>query len=414
MQISDPVRLLLRLGCFVPFLVVTPLANWVSEREQLQSIFMSDYDRMAGALLRKQAVWIGDAADERPLKVSYLGRAPRKEVLVLGSSRAMEISPAWFEPRDGFNAAVRLGGLDDYVALFQLCLETGKLPQFMILELNPALTSRLVERRDWRILAPYFDRALARYQMRKPYRRVLSGLLAFQQLRFNMRALVGVPWAVSTRGKTDKCEVLPDGQEFFGAVQDQTPGELRDRVTRNLSNADSELNDARAQSRPEEGDLELLRRFLDDILSRRIRLVVFLAPVHPIAYGYYAKVGGFDEHWIRKELADRGVSVIGSYSPTIAGAVDSDFFDDVHPRPEICKRLFAKANIINESGGATSYRQTAMDGKSLQRPLLRSQTGQMLEHAGYSSFTQTPHYRQTRPRELLWRVQTAPPSPVTR
>src|SRR6266481_1308979 len=46
------------------------------------------------------------------------------------------------------------------------------------------------------------------------------------------------------------------------------------------------------------------------------------------------------------EMASRGITVVGSYSPAIARATKGDFFDDVHPRPAIVRRLFREAGVI--------------------------------------------------------------------
>ena len=95
-----------------------------------------------------------------------------KDVLILGSSRALQISSEWFQPLSMFNAAVFNGDLDDMIAVFQLCLEAGKTPRVAVLELNPALTNES-KADEHRVLAPYFRRALERYGFHPPRR--LSG-----------------------------------------------------------------------------------------------------------------------------------------------------------------------------------------------------------------------------------------------
>jgi hypothetical protein len=45
-------------------------------------------------------------------------------------------------------------------------------------------------------------------------------------------------------------------------------------------------------------------------------------------------------------MGRRGIQVVGSYSPAIARATRADFFDDVHCRPSLLRRLLAEAGII--------------------------------------------------------------------
>jgi hypothetical protein len=68
--------------------------------------------------------------------------------------------------------------------------------------------------------------------------------------------------------------------------------------------------------------------------------------VHPAAYDFYAKLGGYDETWIRREMASRSITVVGSYSPAVAKAAKADFFDDIHPRAAVVHRLFREAGVI--------------------------------------------------------------------
>ena len=93
--------------------------------------------------------------------------------------------------------------------------------------------------------------------------------------------------------------------------------------------------------------MKILRAFLDDLQSRGIRVVVLLAPVHPAAYGFYASQGGYDEAWIRREMAARDIKVAGSYSPSAAGATRADFFDGVDTRLPILHRLLSEAGVFS-------------------------------------------------------------------
>lgn len=347
MNVSDPIRLLLRVARFLPLLILLPLGNWIASRPIVQPRFMRDFDRMAQTMLKGTP--IRSEADERPLKIAYLTHAlTRAQVLVLGSSRAMEISSAWFPHQTMFNAAVPAGGIDDAVSMFELCVETGKAPDLVLLELSPMLIPVDIGYKDWRSMAQYFDRALARYHISKPASRLISELLSTAQFHRNFRALVGVPWG--TFMEDDQSATLPDGFHRYSRIQEnESSSELDKEVALTLSKHPQEyLDSGRAHSVPHEFDITLFRRFLDDLHGRRVRLVVLLPPVHPLAYEYYGKQGGYDEHWIREEMASRAIPVVGSFSPAITRATSSDFYDEVHPRPGLVRRLLADAHVIEE------------------------------------------------------------------
>lgn len=289
-------------------------------------------------------------ADERPLKVAWMKRfSSKRDVLVLGSSRAMEISSTWFRPRSFFKAAVRFGGIDDSVAMFELCVEKGITPDLIILEVSPGLVSYEISAKDWRPLAPYFERALNRYQLREPYQRTFKDLASYPQVRNSRRALFGVSWGLPSRMDDEKYQMLPDGQMLYPRSDlTLTAHQINKRVSSMIEAQSPASFAARTKSRPDGFELDLFHRFLDDLRSRNIGVVVFLAPIHPIAYEYFHKRGGFDDQWIKSDMASRGIRVIGSYSPYAAGAKEADFFDDVHPRLEINKRLFEAAGVIED------------------------------------------------------------------
>lgn len=305
----DAIRLLLRLMLFVPIAAVPVALNWRAIPPRLQP------DARADTGLRR-------------VKAMLIANLPaRKEVLVVGGSRALQISPEWFEPRSAFNAAVNGGGIDDAVAMFQLLLETGKTPDLVLLEVNPMLVHESAIG-DWHAIAPSFDRALERYRLSPPLRWYYRDLASLGQYRPDLLSLIHESLVRYVPGHVDN------------------PVPIDADISRDVKLLDGDNLLWRTKSQPGEFELNLFHRFLDDLQSRHIRVVVFLAPVHPIAYDYYVKRGGYQESWIRREMISRGITVAGSYSPSHARATRTDFFDEVHPRPGIVQRLLREAGII--------------------------------------------------------------------
>jgi len=344
MRGSDAPRLLFRLACFLPLVAAPALTNWICTQAPVERWLGRGLDGSAVTLIAGKTIWIN--ADLRPLKAAWIARMPvGKDILILGGSRALQISSEWFQPRSMFNAAVFGGDMRDMISIFQLCLETGKTPRVVVLELNPALTHE-GDPGDVRALEPYFRHALARYRFSPPLR-LLADLFSVPQFRVNLRRLQAPAWGFSIEPVPGANRMLPDGTAAY--VSDQpnaTPDEVEAAVVSIIRHFDREQVPWRTRSQPDEFDLQLFRRFLDDLQSRGIRVVVWLAPVHPAAYDFYARLGGYDETWIRREMASRGITVVGSDSPAMARATKADFFDDVHPRAAIVHRLFIEAGVI--------------------------------------------------------------------
>jgi hypothetical protein len=342
---SDSTRVLLRLACFLPLLAAPFLANWSCTAPPVERWLGRDLDGFADMLIAGKTIWTQD--DLRSLKAAYIARMPSgKDVLILGGSRALPISSEWFGPLSVFNAAVFRGDMDDMISIFQLCVEVAKMPRVVVLELNPALTNES-KAAEQRALEPYFRHALARYRFRPPLR-LWGELFSALQFRLNLRRLQSPAWGISKEPVPGQTRLLPDGVPDYGPAQlNASPDLVEADVLFTISHFDRAYIPWRTKSEPDEYDLRLFRRFVDDLQSRGIRVIVWLAPIHPAAYDFYAKLGGYDETWIRREMALRNITVVGSYSPAIARATKADFFDDVHPLAPIVHKLFREAGVIS-------------------------------------------------------------------
>lgn len=90
--------------------------------------------------------------------------------------------------------------------------------------------------------------------------------------------------------------------------------------------------------------LDQLRQLLVYLKSEKIHVDIFLAPYHPLVETYQS--GKRDwiltqeaEKSVRKIAKDLSISVMGSYSASIAGCDDSEFYDDIHPRESCLSRI---------------------------------------------------------------------------
>jgi hypothetical protein len=346
MRNSDAIRFLVRLTALLPLAGALMLIDWISLQPPIRRRFTGTLEAAADALVSGKTIWSrADTHDLKPLWIEHLSGPG--EVLVLGSSRLMQVPHEWFQPRGVLNAAMFSGDLADFVSIFQLCVATGKTPQLVLLDLNPTLAfegkSSVAP-----ALAPHYRRALLRYRIFPPT--LFSGLFLLQGLRWDPRTFLHPPaWGISEAMVPDAYRMRPDGSADWGLTESyQTPDEVESSVVASIHRLDPTYRHWRATSQPGWFDLKILRAFLDDLQSRRIRVVVMLVPVHPVAYDFYSSQGGYDESWIRREMAARGITVVGSYSPSVAKATRADFYDDVHVHASLLHRLLGEGGIIQE------------------------------------------------------------------
>jgi hypothetical protein len=362
MQRIDAARFILRLAFFLPLVFVPAIGNWIMDSPAFERWQMRFVNRAADELLHGRSVLLTPC--DRPLKLVLIERrAEPGAVIIFGGSRASQISSAWFEPNRALNLSVSEGGVDDAVSLFEMCVEADKVPSLVVLELDPAL---MHERHpeNWVAISDYFNKALARYGL-AARQRSREGLLSLDHIQSELRFLLGAQWR-AVRTDDSRYHLLPDGTLSFPlAERELLPSQVDAYVTSRLRNEDPNLLRWRT-SGAGEFEKSLLRHFLDDLEARHVRVVVFLAPVHRIAYEFYRKLGGYDESWIRAEMMSRGITVAGSYSPFVTGATNRDFFDEVHPRAPIVYRLLREAGVVGRLPG-DAFAATSARGLELRQ-----------------------------------------------
>ena len=344
MRHSQATRFLFRLAFFLPLVGALLLIDWVGQQVWFRRAFIGSLDDAAEALVSGKTIWT--RVNMPDMKAVWIEHSPmRPEVVVLGSSRVIQIPQSWFGRRRVLNGGSLAGDFLDAVATFEACLETGKTPRLVLLEINPSLAyanKALIPP----ALAGYFEHALLRYRVFPPI--FFSGPLFVEGARWDPRLFSRSPaWKASEKLDPGGAVIRPDGSSDWTVSES---GETADDVERTaistMHHLDTLHQQWRTVSQPGWFNLRILRAFLDDLRARHIRVVVMLVPVHPAAFDYYFRQGGYHESWIRQETASRGITVLGSYSPAVANVTREDFLDDVHVRAPVLHRLLREGGIV--------------------------------------------------------------------
>jgi hypothetical protein len=344
MRNRDANRFLWRLACVLPFFGSLLVINWISLQPPVRRLFTRTLDAQADALVSGKTIWSqADMLDLKPVWLEHVRSHP--DVVILGTSRVVQIRQEWFRPRKMLNLGLFAGDFTDMVAIMQECLESGKTPRLVLLELNPTLTFEGKKRIE-PALSSYFRHALEHYGIFPPL--FFSGPLTLEGVRWNPQMFFHRDaWRVSEDVLPGGYRVRPDGStDWYDTELHRTKDEVDQVVVSEMEHLNGVRQRWRAASKPEWFQLRILRSFLDDLHSRGIRVVVVLVPVHPLAFDSYFRRGGYDDSWIRQEMASRGVPVVGAYSPVVAKATEDEFVDDVHARPEVLHRLLQESGIV--------------------------------------------------------------------
>lgn len=293
-----------------------------------------------------------------------LGGSP--EIVVLGSSRAMQIRRSAVGGRDLFNASVSEAALQDLEAVAQLYLQLEPPPQQVILSIDPWDLQETDWLIGWKTLSTERDRILAhmgrspsghwldRWQALLRYGQALSPSYFQESSRRLIRALVGDGPARSVYFATDEAELdgvpvkLADGSLVYDAAMRGRSAEEADRLAleygvkwRDRIDGVSRLDAARQTE---------FEDFVDHLLARGVQVTIYLGPYHPTTYEYFLRerdlrVGGKVEDYLRSMATDRDIEVLGSYDPGRAGVGPEDFFDALHVRESGVAKIFARGAL---------------------------------------------------------------------
>ncbi len=312
--------------------------------------------------------------DDRLVQRFYAQQiAEAPDVLVLGSSRAMQIGTVVVGEHSFFNAGVTEATLPDFEGILELYLARGHLPGTVILAVDAWDLQTTDYLAGWKTLSRErnaFLEAMTREQPslhQTPLDRLSGGLLdrirpwshygqavslsyfqaSLQELERRRREprAVRKQYYATDETALDVAIKLADGSLVYGrAMRERTP----EAVEREAQIYNTKWRDSLDQRT---GKLEPVKKaefeaLVDYLAARGIQVAFYLGPYHPTTYSFFKReknmrVGGAVEDYIRALAATRGMTVVGSYDPTKAGVDATDFFDALHVREGGVAKMFA-------------------------------------------------------------------------
>lgn len=300
-----------------------------------------------------EALVAGQAVDATKLDYRLLQKrlvekmdGPR-DVIVLGSSRGMQIRSAQFPGLRFFNHSVPAARLEDLLATYQTYVEKRTQPRSIILVLDPWTLSPIGTSAWMRPAANYLvmcrrlgiaPRASAAGTWGFEYAELISPAYFRSSVRRwidnggRLRTGCGAQYDQSV--VTSRGFIQPDGSfDFPPSASARDLGEIR-RMTLRLKRYT-----VANQTAPGELDADVKAEFdafIRFLLRAEIQVVFVLPPIHPEAleilrqthWGPRIEAG---ERFMNSLAARHNLPVVGSFDPSASGCDSSQFFDAIHP-----------------------------------------------------------------------------------
>ena len=295
--------------------------------------------------------------DERLLQKFLVERLKhRRDVLVLGSSRSMNIGPDLFPGATFINASVSGASIEDYYAILQLYRERNLLPRLVILGVDPWVLNRNSEQTRWKSLEEEYHRSRPAISPAK----APSGPADDQRLS-RLQQLVNIDYfraALEASRRTDRGYYETKAVELDVNIRlaDGTIAYRRDYAHRSPEEV-AELARQQAARPPvyslggfRELDPEYakaLEALIEQLHAEGVEVMLFLPPYQPDMYAALTRVGSpyrlvIDaESYLHRFAEQYRLPVWGSYDPERTTCGRGDFYDEMHPRPACIAKLFA-------------------------------------------------------------------------
>jgi hypothetical protein len=301
---------------------------------------------LARLLARHATIYAGNIDERKFVKYRLKEDLDRPEVLILGSSRIMQVGAGIIPNHTLLNLAVSGCSLEDIIAISEMAMDKLA-PELLLIGADPWLFNAKSGQDRWRSVATEYYRGLAKLRPkgdtgadtssetegRPPSSSSLSKLLDGLFRSVN----ISKPYSDDTApGPKDK--IRRDGSRIYNdSYASKTSMDVARGFGRNLNYAMDEYAFS-------EESHQLFREYLSSQLARR-KVVLVLSPYHSGLYDIMEterKVFLETEEQFRRLAAELGITVLGSYDPEKAACTAEDFYDAMHPKGEVMKRVLSK------------------------------------------------------------------------
>ncbi len=359
-----------RLAIFMPLVFLLSLTNYIVDPANVFKA--NDYEKsMVDIMLTGKNIANISNYKERIFQDYYIAASDeKKDIIMLGSSKSLQIGSDLFTRKSFFNHSVSGATLQDYMAILEMYIEKNKPPDEVIIELSPWILNANNKQNRWENIRDYY------YNFKKRLRtgampRIFSAdkyawafrvkkYLQLFSLSYFQGSVEYVLYMI--RNKDFQQDFYPTDLTESNVTVKCSDGHIvyyRDfRLTKPakaLENAKKYISRGPVYGlggfdKLDEGLKAQLEQFIDFLLSNKVKVVLFMPPHHPYVYGYLINSESYDiiadEESYYRGLADkRGITVLGSYDPSLCGLDGNDFYDGVHLRNEAVERLFKARQI---------------------------------------------------------------------
>lgn len=272
------------------------------------------------------------------------------DVLILGSSRVMDIGTPLFPEGSFRNVGVSGASVEDLIALYFLYEKEHGKPRKVVIGVDAWLLNAASGRNRWKSLAKEYEYGKGKIQGKEIDDFCAIDLEKYTQLiswPYLNESIKKIKSEVGGNGRNycladDKC-ALPDNAQIKcsdGSILRSVEMLAADAEPKARSYiSGKEVYSLEKYNKLDERLCKEVRMFISYLKSHGIEIVLYLPPYHPIVYSFLQDSEKYRivleaEDFFRAMAEDYGMPIVGSYDPERCGLSNKDFLDGMHMRRE--------------------------------------------------------------------------------
>ncbi|MFA9389450.1 MAG: hypothetical protein ACERKD_06565 [Prolixibacteraceae bacterium] len=319
----------------LPILILLLLVNYYGDEA---SLFNNRYEKqMATIIASGNNVTNFNNYNERLFQQEIISNECIKpNLVVIGSSRTMLINTSFFPGYTLFNNSVAGASLEDIISIYQLYKNHNKLPQKIVIGIDPWLFNENNGQNSWQTYAAYYYKFLGLKNQKhfsySKYKQLLS--ISYFQSSFSKfkKTLKGNSMPLPTKEKynvsftklTDGSLVYSERHRNFSSI------EIENRINSYVEGGIYSVEFFTAIS---DRLWKEFNQLIADMNKNNIEIEFILVPYAPFVYKTIEKDYPMiiaTEEMIKDFAKANGIKFHGSFNPNTLGMNESSFYDGMH------------------------------------------------------------------------------------
>lgn len=337
-----------------PLLLLLVAVNYFGDKG---SLFQSNYEKeMVKIIAEGYHVTNAGNYSERVFQQELISSEhAHPDLVILGSSRTVIIHSAFFPGQNMQNNSVGGAVLQDIIGYYQLYKDLNKLPDKVLIGIDPWLFNENDPDQLWRYLSDYYHEFRGKeknpfYQWAK-YRQLLS--LSYFQQSFSRFVKVIEGKKIPPKPTNDRFNSWPtrltDGAlVYHKGLLNTTPEEVEQKIKRFMEGGIYGLDFFHSLS---EMKLNEFKQLIADMQVHQLDIEFILIPYPPVVFDHVQKNDPMvleTERFIHEFALLNHIRVFGTFNPFKLNMDNSHFIDGMHCNESGIRKVFEAVGLLSE------------------------------------------------------------------